>query len=289
LDSEKTYFFKLLKKEVIAFYLKTHSAPSSVERWSKEDIISFQEALFEKVNTKVSEKWFYTYFKNSPTKLPRIDMLNLLSQYLDYSNWSEFKSNNSKKKKTIYAWFILFIIALVTFSFLVKTENKFHFCFIDDDKGEVVSTHLGIEILNENETPIYLQTNANGCFDYTTKKDEVTFLVKSEYYKTDTIVRHIDNLQGNIRLKVDDYALMLDYYSKGSIKNVNLRKKQLNQLIDEDAIIYQMYSNEIGIEVYSKKEFVNLLTIPTSSLKNIHFLNKEFKNNKIVKLKFMVK
>lgn len=289
MDSEKTYFFKLLKKEVIAFYLKTHSAPSSVERWSKEDIISFQEALFEKVNTKVSEKWFYTYFKNNPTKLPRIDMLNLLSQYLDYSNWNEFKSNNRKKKKAIYAWFILFSIALVTFSFLVKTGNEFHFCFIDDDKGETISTILNIEVLNENETPMYFQTNDSGCFSYTTTQERIEIVVKSEYYKTDTIIRSDHNLQNTIRLHIDDYTLMLDYYSKGSVQDVNLRKKQLDQLIDDDAVIYQIYSKNLGVEIYSKKQFINLLTIPTSRLESIRFVNKEFRDNKIVKLKFMMR
>src|SRR5690606_36144211 len=38
---------------------------------------------------------FYTYFKNSPvTKLPRIDMLNILSVYAGYVSWYDFKKNH---------------------------------------------------------------------------------------------------------------------------------------------------------------------------------------------------
>ena len=52
----------------------------------------FQEDLFQEVKGKVSEKWFYTYFKNDAPKLPRIDMLNLLSSYVGFENWYAFKS-----------------------------------------------------------------------------------------------------------------------------------------------------------------------------------------------------
>ena len=39
--------------------------------WIKEDI----------VNGRISEKWFYTHIKSNSGKLPRIDMLNILSEY----------------------------------------------------------------------------------------------------------------------------------------------------------------------------------------------------------------
>ena len=50
----------------------------------------------ENAKGNISEKSFYTYFKTSPTaKLPRIDMLNILSIYAGYSSWYDFKKNHA--------------------------------------------------------------------------------------------------------------------------------------------------------------------------------------------------
>lgn len=88
--------FEQLKKEVQAQYLKEHT-PSydDISKWKGIDIIYFQEDLRKKAKGNISEKSFYTYFKNSPvTKLPRIDMLNLLSMYAGYESWYEFKKQH---------------------------------------------------------------------------------------------------------------------------------------------------------------------------------------------------
>ena len=88
--------FEQLKNEVQAQYLKNHS-PSfdKISKWKGIDIIYFQEDLRKKAKGNISEKSFYTYFKNSPvTKLPRIDMLNLLSIYAGYDSWYEFKKQH---------------------------------------------------------------------------------------------------------------------------------------------------------------------------------------------------
>ena len=88
--------FEELKKDVQAQYLKDHS-PSydDISKWKGIDIIYFQEDLRKKAKGNISEKSFYTYFKSSPvTKLPRIDMLNLLSIYAGYSSWYEFKKKH---------------------------------------------------------------------------------------------------------------------------------------------------------------------------------------------------
>jgi len=88
--------FEQLKSEVQSQYLKDHS-PSfdEISKWKGIDIIYFQEDLRKKAKGNISEKSFYTYFKNSPvTKLPRIDMLNILSVYAGYVSWYDFKKNH---------------------------------------------------------------------------------------------------------------------------------------------------------------------------------------------------
>lgn len=88
--------FEQLKTEVQTRYLADHH-PSfdEISKWKGIDIIYFQEDLRKKAKGNISEKSFYTYFKNSPvTKLPRIDMLNILSVYAGYVSWYDFKKNH---------------------------------------------------------------------------------------------------------------------------------------------------------------------------------------------------
>lgn len=88
--------FEQLKNKVQAEFLKENT-PSydDISKWKGIDIIYFQEDLRKKAKGNISEKSFYTYFKNSPvTKLPRIDMLNLLSIYAGYSSWYDFKKQH---------------------------------------------------------------------------------------------------------------------------------------------------------------------------------------------------
>ena len=88
--------FEQLKNEVQAVYLQDQTPSSNeISKWKGIDIIYFQEDLRKKAKGNISEKSFYTYFKNSPvTKLPRIDMLNILSVYAGYISWYEFKKNH---------------------------------------------------------------------------------------------------------------------------------------------------------------------------------------------------
>lgn len=88
--------FEQLKNEVQAKYLENHTpSHDDISKWKGIDIIYFQEDLRKAVKGNISEKSFYTYFKSgNNTKLPRIDMLNLLSIYAGYSSWYDFKKNH---------------------------------------------------------------------------------------------------------------------------------------------------------------------------------------------------
>ncbi len=88
--------FEQLKKDVQGQYLKEYTpSQDDISKWKGIDIIYFQEDLRKKAKGNISEKSFYTYFKTSPvTKLPRIDMLNLLSIYAGYGSWYDFKKQH---------------------------------------------------------------------------------------------------------------------------------------------------------------------------------------------------
>ena len=96
-------YFEQLKAEIQAEYLKNNSpSEEDISKWKGIDIIYFQEDLRKKAKGNISEKTFYTYFKTSNIdKLPRIDMLNLLSIYAGYESWFDFKKQHSFEDKEI--------------------------------------------------------------------------------------------------------------------------------------------------------------------------------------------
>jgi hypothetical protein len=62
-----------------------------IHDWKAQEITALQEALHQKVKGYISEKWFYTHLKPSQNdKLPRIDMLDMLAQYVGYAGWQDF-------------------------------------------------------------------------------------------------------------------------------------------------------------------------------------------------------
>ena len=96
-------YFEQLKAEIQAEYLKNNSpSEEDISKWKGIDIIYFQEDLRKKAKGNISEKTFYTYFKTpNIDKLPRIDMLNLLSIYAGYESWFDFKKQHSSEDKEI--------------------------------------------------------------------------------------------------------------------------------------------------------------------------------------------
>lgn len=295
-------YFSILKQQIAKKFLENNAGPESIEDWKGETITAFQEDIFIKTKASVSEKWFYTYFKNDPIKLPRVDMLHILSHYIGYKNWTDFISKNKievtkaslkkKSKKRTYTFILLLLFFFSALSFyFIPLDHYFEFCFVDEDKNQpIIATPLNITLLQQNESPLHLKTDSMGCFSYKTKEQYIHFIVDSPYHKTDTIYRSIEKNENRIvKLKTDDYALMLHFYSNGNKDDWLKRKKQLNMLFDERVIIYRVFKNNIGVELYSKDDFINQLTIPTSTLKNIEILDKVYKGEKIVKLKFMVR
>ncbi|MCP5064754.1 MAG: hypothetical protein GY936_20145 [Ignavibacteriae bacterium] len=297
MNLEEKHLFNLLKQAIEAAFLENNKTTTSIEDWKGEDIVTFQEDLFNKVKGKVSEKWFYTYMKNSPEKLPRIDVLNLLSNYVGQTNWNTFKANNGatkerveKKKRFSKFWFIALLpLFVIIYNFTAK--NTFEFCFIDTIRNEnITSIPLDIKILRDNESPIHYKTDSLGCFSFKTKSNTIKFVVQSPYHKTDTIVRNIDSNNNQIiKVKPDDYALMLHYYANNNVKDWEKHIHKLNSLIDNDAKIYRLFKSNIDIELYTKDEFIRLITIPTKSLKRTEILDKTIENGKIITLKFIVR
>jgi len=370
--------FEQLKKEVESRYLENHS-PSfeEISKWKGIDIIYFQEDLRKIAKGNISEKTFYTYFKTSPvTKLPRIDMLNLLSVYAGYASWYDFKKNHlfadevlqereeaventatgdlipeastdsgiaqtneekilptsssetdendilqksntdnqvikqntssletydtqdSKSAFTVikkYVWLGISVLLAVAVGLLIFKDElfskKYYYSFIDADRNSKINAELQVQILKENESPILYSAKPNEPFVYTTKSKDLTMVVSSPYYRTDTIQRNLETAPEaeNIELKPNDYAIMLFYYSK-SITDLKKKRVSLNYLISDNALIYQVFDNQFyGVETMDKQRYINLVTLPSTSLENLEVIDTQTnQSGKIVMIKFKI-
>jgi len=324
--------FELLKKDITKRFFESNSASSqNISDWKGQDIVTFQEDIFAKTKSTVSEKWFYTYFKSDFRKLPRIDMLNILSQYAGHSSWAAFSrihQNNhhilpdlpeiivkpgpeirpqeervqkeiapetkiAKKKPNYFLWSLFAALVLgitgigIYFGFFY--QKTYEFCFLDADRNTYITDPIEITIAREGFTPLEL-VSENGCVEFSSMEDTLLMTVSSPYHKQDTFKINLHQYQGkeNIRLEPDDYKVMLRHYSKSS-QSVKERIKMLDEMIADNALIYQVYDNEyFGVEVLSKKQYINLVSLPTSSLKNFTLIEAERKNGKIVKIKFKI-
>lgn len=298
--------FRILKKQIAATMQRTYPGISeSVSEWKGKEIADFQEELTATVNGNLSEKWFYTHMKAENSTLPRIDVLNLLSRYAGYQGWDDFRFQNSagvpsrdhhKKANRIFILvpvLVILIMAILYFVFQLYNTHAYRFCFYDADTREPV-THNIIEVslLLPNESPVHFLCGPDGCLDLKTDQASVTLVIKTPYYETDTVVRVLDRFKKEemVRLRPNNYALMIHYFSRMNVKDWQQRRNQLDNMISDSALIYQVYkSGNMGMELYTKWEFINKLTMPASSLNLIEILDTKYMDDRIVMLRFRQK
>ena len=313
--NDQTYFEELKKKIVAMMQQSFPGINPMISEWKGQEITDFQEELLNKVNAHISEKWFYTHMKSIHKSLPRIDVLNLLSRYAGYSNWDDFVFKNRDliqavdprapgvaKSISIRAnqYFIIIPVVAVTIVlvffgiFKLFNTRDYKFCFYDaDTKEPITNAKIEVKVLFEGESPVSSYCSPDGCFFLKTDKSLVKLVVSTPYYKTDTITRIVKKLNRNeiISLHANDYALMIHYISQMKVDDWGKRRAHLENMIDEGAMIYQVYSENrqaTGMELLNKQEFIDKLTMPSGSLKNIEVLATKFRDGKIMVLRFRV-
>jgi hypothetical protein len=75
-----------------------------------------------------------------------------------------------------------------------------------------------------------------------------------------------------------------------NVKDWQKRRNQLDRMISDSAMIYQVYNKaDIGLELYNKWEFINKLTLPSSSLQGIEILDTKYQGDKIILIRFRQK
>lgn len=303
MDSSERQYFELMKTKIVTVMQQTNAGISmNIGDWKGNEIFEFQEDLKRKAGAYFSEKWFYNHFKTQHARLPRIDLLNILSRYVGYIDWSEFKHKNRHNIPSISQFqgsnrifYILPVLAVVLFLLALWIIRQgsyatYTFCFVDHDSEQSIRDgHIEVNIIAENESPVQKLCDSSGCISYRTNKQKVRFVVKAPYYYTDTVNRILRKSQRSekIPLRINDYALMINYYSNANVLDWKKRREQLNLIIADSAYICQVIGQKnLGVELYNKTEFIDMLTTPVSSLRHLQILDILFSSNKIISVRF---
>jgi len=307
LKSKDIQAFQLLKQKIVERMRQSFPGINpSISEWKGQDIVDFQEELLQKVNAHISEKWFYNHLKSGKESLPRIDILNLLSKYAGYSNWDDFRFKNeiqemavtnlNKKANRYFIYvplLVIVILGIMFFLFKMVSTKDYKFRFYDADTKEPVTNNIiEVNVLKEGESPVSYLCGPDGSFILKTDKINVHFVVKSPLYQTDTIIRILDKFNRNeiVQLRPNNYAMMIQYFSTMNVKDWQKRRDQLNLIIADSAMIYQVFDKEaVGVELYNKWEFINKLTLPSTGLKDIEILDTKYQGDKITLIRFKQK
>lgn len=314
--------YQTLIDQVELAFRDAHPACSTpIREWRGKEIFDFQEDLLEKVQGRISEKWFYTHIRQQQDKPPRIDILHLLSRYAGYEDWQAFCyaqqdepvpsekldteiressapndlpiiSSRKLSWKPVVAVLVLSCVTILAVLAVNRKPDTYTFCFLDADTRQLPAQG-GIEITlqEEGESPRMIKADELGCFNVASTKEMVRFVVTAPYYLTDTIERKLnkEKKQEEILLKADDYALMLHYFSTSKVDDWKKRRTQLDEMISPNVRIIQVSGeNGLGVEMYDKDEFINRMTLPVKSLKNMEIVQTEYESGKIVMLRFML-
>ncbi len=298
MSTNRENFDKLLLEVEQTFKRSNPHCSTSISDWKGRKIKDFQEHLSSQVQGRISEKWFYTHIKTKQEKLPREDVLDLLCEYAGQENWRSYavqpiapivETQKPKSFKPIYLFAPILLIILVWIVMAFSpTEKTYTAYLIDSDTGQTIfSDSFEVEIFRPEETSLFI-SGAQGSFSYRTEQEKIKYQIKAAYYKPIIVERFLqkDNTSEKIKIRPDDYALMIHIFSTSKIDDWKRRRRQLDEMITNDAHIYQVYKNRLGVELYNKRNFINKLTLPTRDLKNIQIIDVEYKEGKINKLRF---
>lgn len=290
-------------------FKKTHLFAG--ELLKDEDEITGEEAnqlqkIVSEVNIPDSDEIKPQKSLSEETKTDNLQKNNTENQYINKNsdNSENAQKNlikNSKKNYQKTAWIAataIFVTLLGLLGFKDEIFQKTYvYCFTDADRNLSVQRDIEIKVIKENESPILYRIKPGECFRYPTKDKTLKMQISSTTYENLEVNRNLENApeEETIELKPDDYKMALYYFSIKDINGENSeqlikqKRKQLENLISNNAVITQVYDSDIyGLETLDKEDYITLVTTPTTSLKNLNVIEMIKAKGKIVSIKFKI-
>ncbi|MFN3753659.1 hypothetical protein [Flavobacterium sp.] len=296
--------FQRLKQLVLLKYQEHYPFfQGSWKTFGAQDIQNLIGLIEEKNKQTISEKWIYTHLKpETNQKVPRKDMLNILTEFVGFSGWDEFVFEAISEtvvvpkgqKKEFKIWLLVLllpiIIAIWYFGFYssatpktntIELNNEFTNEKINADEVKVVQIEDSVEKSLEVKDG-KVQINTSG--DKDTK-----LVIKSPFYQPKTVsISSANNGQATpkqVVLTPDDYAMMLKAFMVSDIKDWQTRKEQLNKILADNLEVIVMLKGNLGAEYFDKNEFSQKLIVPTANVRKMRII--ELKNDETNKIQFI--
>lgn len=280
--------FQQLKESVLDHY--QNSNPYFYGSWksfSSQDILNLIDDIQLKTKQSVSEKWIYTHLKpKTNEKLPRKDMLDILSVYVGKSGWDEFKfvdnsNNNFKSNSNSKLGILLLIVGILIVGFLIWKFTSNH-----NQKLEFQNSYTKDSISKEDVKAFVVEDSVEKPIDLKSEnlnlEKGTKVVIKSPFYKQKEITISPNEPLSRVELNPNDYAMMLKAFMKSDIKDWQTRKEQLNKILSDNLEVMIMLQNDLGAEYFNKTEFSQKVVIPSASLKKLKIVElKQEKDNKI--------
>lgn len=295
-DRDFLYFHKLKVHIVKKLRQQYPEVGPDISLWKGREIEQFQLDLEKNVQGRISEKWFYTHLKSNSKNLPRIDILDLLSQYVGFENWMEFKLANTAARKQIKPLIIgltLLVLGVVVAYFYVfeMGYHAYEIKIVDAYSNTVIDTDkMVVSQLFTDQSPRKIECEENGEYVLITNKDQIEFVIEAPFYKTDTIRRATSQFSGleQVRLYPNDFELIFHHLTNNDGHGWQRRRAQLSDMIADQAVIMQLSEDlHFVLELYDKAQWINKLTIPTGSLSKIEIVDIQYKDDRITSLRFI--
>ncbi|MCG8575515.1 MAG: hypothetical protein MI810_11570 [Flavobacteriales bacterium] len=314
---ERNYFDELKKLIVLRFRERQNDCSMDLSEWKGKEIELFQQDLQERVRGRISIRWFYDHLKSDrEDRIPRIDILNLLCQYCGFESWNDFKESKKEEgleeaqgppsKAQVDAevekpmpekrrWVLIsgmMLISLLLGVVLITTlsndgQQEYKMCFVDSDFGiPIADKNLEVKLLEKGYEGSAIKADTVGCLSLFMNSDSFQVVVRADYYITDTIqIARDQNEKREIKLKVDDYSMLIHQLSVTSTEDWERRRDQLDKMIHPDAEIFLVAEDNQGIEMFNKEEFIDRMTMPISTLNDLRILETIYSDEKIHKMR----
>lgn len=291
-----TAFYELKQLVLLRYREEYPYVSPEWKTFSSKDILQLIESIETETKQRISEKWIYTHLKPEVNeKLPRKDMLDILTSYCHMDSWNAFVYSLNKpvlsdgvsedgtipepiQPKSTNRWlFVLIGMFAVTIGvFLwkyrgVQTKTvQSEIPVKDFYTGEEIHDTTIQLFVKENEGLKPLRIKNSSSFNL---EEKTEIVVESPFYSEAKV--EIERETKSIVLKPDDYAMMLKAFIQSDIKDWETRKTQLNSILSENLEVLIHLQNNLGIEYMNKEEFTQKLTIPTTGVKRWQVLSLE--------------
>lgn len=291
--------FEQLKQKVLLKYQEHYPYfGGNWKNFSSQDIQNLIVLIEENTKQNVSEKWIYTHLKpETNSKLPRKDMLDILSIFSGFSGWNEFIFKNKevvseeklilpkKKNKATFIFIGILIVAIIiVILFYSNKKSTQKFKLKNEFTQETIQAKDVKAYKVENNEKIQIPIK-NAEVEVEARDENTKIIVESPYYKKQEIKVNPNSEKSEILLKPDDFAMMLKAFMKSDIKDWEIRKVQLDKILSEDLEVIVMLKDNLGAEYFDKKEFSQKLIVPTESVKKMQII--EIKNAENGKIEFI--